>query len=226
MNYKSQQNEDKILFTKYFSKIQLIEPIYFEAGVMDGIFYSNTYFVEKSLNWKGILVEPNPYNYNLLHKNRNNNNKFFNNIISNEKDELEFIYYNCHSLSAVSAVTNTLPKNNYITYFNNDDKWQNNLRDKYLKKEYIKPKSLTDIITESNFDHIDFFSLDVEGHELNVLLSFDWSIPINTILIENNQDTKQILELLISKNYSLIETIGCNNFFIYNPFIQKHNLKV
>jgi len=32
--------------------------IYIELGANDGLFSSNTYHLQKQLNWKGILIEP------------------------------------------------------------------------------------------------------------------------------------------------------------------------
>ena len=45
---------------------------FFEVGALDGQKYSNTLNLELSLNWTGILVEPDPTNYEKLRKlNRN-----------------------------------------------------------------------------------------------------------------------------------------------------------
>jgi hypothetical protein len=64
-----------------------------------------------------------------------------------------------------------------------------------------------------NITKIDFFSLDVEGHEYNVLLSYDWSVPISTILVEDNHESDKVHDLLTSRNYLLIETISRNSFY-------------
>ena len=45
--------------------------MFLEAGAVDGEFLSNTLFLERELEWTGILIEPNPGSYNaLLRKNR------------------------------------------------------------------------------------------------------------------------------------------------------------
>ena len=33
---------------------------YIELGANDGVFASNTYYLQKKLNWNGILIEPSP----------------------------------------------------------------------------------------------------------------------------------------------------------------------
>jgi hypothetical protein len=37
-----------------------------EAGAFDGESYSNTLFMERSLNWNGLLIEPNPDSFSKL----------------------------------------------------------------------------------------------------------------------------------------------------------------
>jgi hypothetical protein len=43
--FKSQCNEDKIIYDEIFSKITIENGIYLEMGAMDGIQYSNTFFL-------------------------------------------------------------------------------------------------------------------------------------------------------------------------------------
>lgn len=219
--FKSQQEEDKIIYNEIFKNIKIDNGIYFEMGAMNGIEYSNTYFFEKYLNWSGILVEPHPFNFKNLQKNRPNN-ILFNNLVSNEKEKQLFMYYDKFTLSGVSGIINTLPKKNIETYFEQDHPWQNELRKKNLKKEFIVPVTLQKIIDESNVDHIDFFILDVEGHELQVLQSFNFTIPINVMLIENNQDTFKINQMMTDKDFVFIKYIGCNSLFLNKYFISKH----
>jgi FkbM family methyltransferase len=222
--FYSQCGEDKLIYEKYISKLNLENPIYLEMGAMEGIKYSNTYFFEQKLNWTGILIEPSTYNFIKLEKNRPNN-KLFNNLISNITDkELDYINYECECLSGVAGVIDTIPKDNMLTYYENDNDWQKQMRDKYLHIRKIKPITLSKVIEDSKFDKIDFFSLDVEGHEYEVLCSYDWSIPINMFLIENNPNKNKIDQLLLSKNYIFIEFIGPNSFWILDCFKKQHNL--
>ena len=50
---------------------------FIEMGANDGIRQSNTYYFEKKLNWKGILIEPNKENFLKCKKNRSKGNKFY-----------------------------------------------------------------------------------------------------------------------------------------------------
>lgn len=222
--YYSQCNEDKIIYEKYISKINLIAPIYLEMGAMAGIKYSNTFFFEKELGWTGILIEPSTYNFKILEQNRPNN-KLFNSLISNIIDrEVDYINYECECLSGVAGIVDTIPKDNMLTYYENDNEWQKQMREKFLHIVKIRPMTLTQVIKESKFDKIDFFSLDVEGHEYEVLCSFDWSIPINIFLIENNPNKHKIDILLLSKKYIFIEFVGPNSLWFLDSFKKQHNL--
>ena len=49
-----------------------------ELGANDGLRESNSYYFEKNLNWKGILIEPVSKNFEKCKKNRSYKNFFFN----------------------------------------------------------------------------------------------------------------------------------------------------
>lgn len=69
--YYSQSNQDKwvVEFFKFKKNGYFIE-----LGAYDGIQTSNTYYMEKNLEWKGICVEANPIIYQSLIKNRTSKN--------------------------------------------------------------------------------------------------------------------------------------------------------
>ena len=210
--YYSQCQEDIFLNENIFKNKKY--GIYIELGALDGILYSNTKFFEDSLNWKGILIEPHPEKFKLLKINRPNN-FLFNNLVSCHKEPLEYRYFVDYH-AAVSGVENTLSQHHFDTYFES-----NNERNKSLpqNKIFIKPISLTEIVKKTNLTHIDLLSLDVEGHEYEVLKSWDFSIQIDIILIETLgvQPEKDDLcrEILIKNNYKFIQKYKHNEIFAF-----------
>ena len=210
--YYSQCQEDIFLNENIFKNKKY--GIYIELGALDGILYSNTKFFEDSLNWKGILIEPHPEKFKLLKINRPNN-FLFNNLVSCHKEPLEYRYFVDYH-AAVSGVENTLSQHHFDTYFES-----NNERNKLLpqNKIFIKPISLTEIVKKTNLTHIDLLSLDVEGHEYEVLKSWDFSIKIDIILIETLgvQPEKDDLcrEILIKNNYKFIQKYKHNEIFAF-----------
>jgi FkbM family methyltransferase len=215
----SQCGEDQILNDNIFKNKR--NGIFLEMGALDGVLYSNTKFFEDSLGWTGILIEPNPVQFELLKKNRPNC-KLYNNLVSDIDDELDFRYF-LDGHAAVSGVKDSLAESHKKAWFDNPEF---GCLPQAIQK--MKPRTLTDIIKDSGVSHIDFFSLDVEGHELNVLKSYDFSVPIDIILIETIDEKKtenyQCAEILIRKGFRKIGNIGCNDVYRHRhvPFWLKN----
>jgi hypothetical protein len=92
----------------------------------------------------------------------------------------------------------------------------------------MKPKSLTDIIKDTPFKHFDLLSLDVEGHELEVLQSWNFSIPIDVILIESLgviEKDEQCAEILLKNGYIFDTDYKHNKIFVHESF-RKSILKI
>jgi FkbM family methyltransferase len=206
--YYSQAGEDEYLNTNYFKNKK--HGKYIELGALDGILYSNTKFFEDQLGWNGILIEPHPEKFKGLEMNRSNN-ILFNNVVSNKTDDLLFRYF-VDNYAGVSGVENTLPAEHLRGFYSCVNEPQ-----AYI---LLKPDSLTNIIKKSNIDRFDLLSLDVEGHEYEVLLSWDFSVPIDVILIETlggSMCEKEELcrQLLIQNGYKFSEKYKHNEIFIH-----------
>lgn len=205
--FYSQSGEDNYLNTNYFKSKK--NGKYIELGALDGVLYSNTKFYEDTLDWTGILIEPHPEKFKSLLMNRSNN-FLYNTLISNETDKLLFRYF-VDEYSGVSGVENTFPVEHFENFYD-----KISLPQGYIE---LQPKSLTEIIKESNIPHFDLLSLDVEGHEYEVLLSWDFSVPIDVILIETlggSQIEKEELcrNLLIKNGYTFSTKYQHNEIFV------------
>lgn len=208
--YFSQAGEDEFLNTNYFKNKK--NGIYIELGALDGVLYSNTKFFEDNLEWTGILIEPHPFKFESLKINRPNN-YLFNNLVSNTEDEKIFRFF-VDNYSGVSGVENTLPKEHFTGFYSTINEPQDRM--------ILKGKSLSEIVKNTNVKHIDLLSLDVEGHEYEVLQSWDFSIPIDVILIETlggSQCEKEELcrQLLLKNGYVFDTKYKHNEIFILRP---------
>jgi FkbM family methyltransferase len=214
--YYSQCEEDCFLNTNLFKNKK--NGIYIELGALDGILYSNTKFFEDTLNWKGILIEPHPDKFKQLQINRPNN-YLFNDLVSCYSEPLKFRYF-INSCAAVSGVENTLSQFHFDTFFENNNEWYKTIEQDSV---YITPTTLTNIIKSTNITHIDLMSLDVEGHEYEVLQSWDFSIPIDIILIETlgvQPDKDELCrQILIKNSYKFLYKYKHNEIFIHNTYI-------
>ena len=60
---------------------------------------------------------------------------------------------------------------------------------------YVRCVRMQDLIKEYHIDHIDFWSLDIEGGEMDALMGFNFTIPVHVFLIESvNNDISALLE--------------------------------
>ena len=208
--YYSQWGEDAFLNNNYFHN--KTNGAYIELGALNGVLYSNTKFFQEQLNWTGVLIEPHPHAFEILKECRPNN-YLFNDLVSNVNDELKYKYF-VDNLAAVSGIEDTLTKHHFDEYYHNEI-YKDLLQDTMT----IVPKSLTEIIKNVPFTHFDFLSLDVEGHEYEVLQSWDFSVPIDVILIEMlgiEADKEELCrKLLIEKGYKFDKKIAHNEVFIH-----------
>jgi len=194
INYSHGDSKGK----RFDSKLDLLfknkeNGFYIELGANDGLTQSNSAFFEKHRNWTGILIEPSVKGYELCKLNRPNSICLNYACVSNDfKDDI---------------ISGDFTDNNLMASINGKRLNRHNL----IKVPTVTLEKILDKHLGSK--NIDFLSLDTEGYELNILngLNLDKYRP-NYMLIEiYSYDYEKICNLLVSKNYSLIE-----NFSNYN----------
>ena len=149
---------------------------YIDCGANDGINQSTTWFYEKTLNWRGILIEPIPQVFEMLKKNRSKDNIFVNaDIYFNPRDTLTGSpLYNSKNLkkNLVKAVTlSSILKNNKIKkidFFSLDVEGYEfkvlqginfkKFKFKYILVETAKPKKLNNFFLTKNYNFIERLS--------------------------------------------------------------------
>ena len=119
-----------------------------------------------------MLIEPVVRNFNYLVKNRPKCTNL-NWAVLNECSHEE---YTIQGKGLQASLTDK--QNKRARIFNSLDKTPRN------KLQNIRTKKLSTILKESKVKYIDFWSLDVEGSEFEVLKSMDWHIPVYLICIE------------------------------------------
>jgi FkbM family methyltransferase len=179
----------KPLSEKILEYLNFENGFYIECGANDGVTQSNTLTLEKKYNWNGILIEPSVVKYKECLNNRNSKNIILNcALVSNEyKQNTIKGDFNGHLMSSVGGV-----------------------RLKSGLSVEVEAKTLTSILDKYNVKNIDFFSLDVEGYEINVLKGLDFKkYKPNYILIEvYDFEYEEIYQLMTEKNYELIKNLS------------------
>lgn len=208
IRFYSQQDEDKYII-QYILKDKIEDGIYLEIGAMDGVEYSNTKTLEDYFNFTGILIEPQKKYFDLLVKNRPKS-KCYNFAVTNKDDDfIEFIGNN-----GVSGAIHTMTDDFYNKYHKTNQTYQ------------VKNKKMDEIIKESKFEYIDIMSIDVEGGELELLKSIDFSFPIYCIIIEahsDEQDKNKIFGNYLKKHgFTFKERQRGNEIWINHNYFRKH----
>lgn len=158
-------NDLDIKLRKYLS---FNEGFFIEAGANDGTIQSNTLYFEKYKKWRGLLIEPIP---ELAAKCIVNRPMC---IVERcalvpfgfKSKEIDMTY--CNLMSLVKGAMRS--EEEELNHLEVGEKIQ-----KITSYEIRVPaRTLTSILDQHNVQEIDFFSLDVEGFELNVLKGIDF----------------------------------------------------
>lgn len=177
---------------------------FLEMGAGDGISASNSYYLEKALGWRGVLIEANPKYHPLLSQNRPDCH-CIQACVSNGREVVDFIDQG--GLSGIKRGIST--------------RHESALASAPVLRVETEP--LQSILDRVEVRHIDYLSLDVEGNELQVLESLDFSKTHVTVFgIEINPSDhgrayEPISRLLKGNGYRFVEKIEIDHFFYKAP---------
>ena len=205
--YPSQSGQDKIINNFFFKNKK--KGYFIEIGAYDGIIGSNCYYFEKYLDWSGIAIEPSPFQFEKLKKNRKC--QLLNKAISDEIKEVEFLEV-IEGLTQMSGINDDSFKENFDIISNN----------KISKTKSYNLKTITfDQIVPKNFD-IDYISIDIEGSEMNLLNSINFdNYNVKVISVENNFPEKQNFNNFFEdKNFLYFDRVGQDEIFYNSNFFK------
>ena len=220
-NSKSQVQQDLTLDKQIFKSKQ--NGIFVEVGALDGYGASNTWFFEMERNWTGILIEPNPIEFNKKDLHPRKNSHFENCVISGIEMDINFLSIEgpCNVLSGIIEFYNPQHLQRIERELDMYKGYPPG-HELFSKKEIIKMRSvrLETLFDKYDLKHIDLISIDVEGAELQVLNSINFEkVNIEVFLVENNYGLEKETEFLKSKGYKLIGNIQWDSVFVKNDFI-------
>ena len=208
--YKSQYGQDRFLHQNFFQNKN--DGIFIDIGAHDGITLSNSWFFEHELGWKGICFEPLPSVFEQLGVNRNC--ICLNNCVAGQEGEVifrEVVGYS-QMLSGIENSYDPLHK----------QRIEREIKEKGGSYKYhsIKCRVLNNVLKEHDVSSIDLISLDVEGSEFEILKSIDYEkFFIKVICVENVYNIEIIRDFLLSKGFSLVTRIECDDVFLNNANI-------
>jgi FkbM family methyltransferase len=164
---------------------------FIEFGCCDGLYLSNTYFLEMYRDWNGILIEPSKFYHKSLKKNRSSC----------------IIDFRC--VHSVSGKDIHFSENKYL--YNG----KSNIKNLYN----VRTVTINDIFYENNLRSLDFLSIDTDGTEYDIVKNFDFNkYKVKILVIEHNYQyfRKPIVDLLKKNNYINLfrEISGHDDWFV------------
>lgn len=208
---KSQDAEDEYAYTHFF--FGQAGGSFLEMGALDGVLFSNTYALEKMLGWRGVLIEASPSSYGQL--------------VFNRQDQVTVHVAVCNKPQIVHYADSGPACCRGIAEFMSESflkTWHAEISGKnYTGLPEVPCAPLNYILGQFGIKHVNFFSLDVEGAELEVLRAIDFaSLSFDVIVIEadgtNPEKDKGVLDILISKGYAFHGHVARNDWFVRSGF--------
>ncbi|KAA0203236.1 hypothetical protein HAZT_HAZT004354 [Hyalella azteca] len=163
--------------------------VFVEAGAYDGEFLSNTLMLEKEHGWRGLLIEPNRKSFEkLLAKHRKawainaclSTNPFPSQVPKPRSESFTTVEASGKIDFIANAIPGAKPGPNGM---NDTGKASSrlsrfyNYSDDTLRpagRETVQCLPLYSITRALNMNHINLFSLDVEGAEMDILKTIPW----------------------------------------------------
>ena len=204
-DFYSQTGEDELL-RKY-----LPEAIgsFVDVGAGQPVRGSNTYYFYKR-GWSGILIDPVDFNLRLTKLFRKRD-KFIQNIVSSKNAALNFYeFYPAEYSTIEKSVAESLVNRGI----------------KLRSKIDLKPITLASLNLSCDPTDATLLSVDVEGHDLEVLQSNNWLgfKPRVICVEENTQGIKQlgtkISNYLVAYGYKFVESTDISSIYVHSDYLE------
>ena len=175
---------------------------FIEAGANDGFTQSNTYFLEKSRGWSGVLVEAVPL---LAAQCRNARSAvvFECALVGDTFPESSITIHVANLMSTVDgALGSPEEQSQHLS---------DAVRSQFLdgtEAIQVPARTLTSVLDScDDLPDIDFFSLDVEGYELEVLRGLDFERFAPRYLLVEARDPEKI-DHHLGDRYEFVEQMS------------------
>lgn len=204
-HYYSQWGQDTYIHQQFFPNKK--DGIYIEIGAHDGIQFSNTFFFEQ-LGWSGMCIEPIAEIFEKLRTNRNEKCICIQGAISDSNGQAPFLYIKGFNDTLSGLINKYDPRHvrriNIEGHINNCE---------FITRT-VECFHLNDLLEKYGMHHIDYLSIDIEGGELDVLRSIDYTkVDIDVITVEDNYQNPEIRIFLEAQGFIFITTLTIDLVF-------------
>ena len=182
---------------KMLKYINFRNGFYIECGANDGVNQSNTWYFEKKLAWHGLLIEPIDKVFKELKKNRSDKNFFYKRALRsfNYKKKNVELKLNIHDTLSTRSTTDNIV--NRVT----------------IK---VKSANLNFILNKIKAPKIiDFFSLDVEGDEFQVLKGVNFNKYNFRYILVETYELDKLKKFLNKYGYKYEKKMSNRNDYLF-----------
>lgn len=192
---------------------------FIEAGAFDGEFLSNTLYFEKKMNWRGLLVEPNPDALKTMKGKRRRAYTF--GYCLSTKTTPETVEFDACGL--IGGIIHNGVKLADEQEFDSVSDYKKTLNRRTIQVQCFPLYSILQALGNPT---IDLFSLDIEGAELPVLKTIPWEkVKIRALMVEVNhvgqifEGTVSDLDSFLDENgFKFYKTVTLDNIYIAKDF--------
>ena len=157
---------------EFFGESDQSHHYFVESGAYDGITHSNTIWLERKRGWNGLLIEGNPNLAAEIRASGRSKSKLLEGCLAttNEVSKLEFLL-----AGPLGGIASNIEKNHEERIkkeIDNNEPWMN--------EESVGPTvqvtcyPLNEVLRTMKQDVVDFWSLDTEGSEVDILETVDF----------------------------------------------------
>lgn len=172
---------------------------FIEAGANNGVTFSNTLLFERFHNWRGLLIEPIPELAARCRENRPNCIVENCALVAAESPRREVEMRYCNMMSIVKGAMQS--EEGDAEHIRKGCDVQ-----KIESYELTVPaRPLSEVLDQHGIAKVDFFSLDVEGYELEALRGLDFARHAPRFLLVECRDRAAIEQFLGSRYEAVAE---------------------
>jgi hypothetical protein len=177
---------------------------FIESGAYNGIDHSNTLWLERERNWKGLLVEANPNMADEVHKSGRSRSRLVSGCLSIEPVVTEVSFQLAGPLGGIYSEMDIHHKNRIKSEIGQAQIWMNENNVGSIVK--VKCYPLNDLLNTLNIKVVDFWSLDTEGSEVSILETVDFhSVMFGLLFIESNSAKHREKVVAFMKSVGFVE---------------------
>ncbi|XRB07700.1 methyltransferase [Pycnococcus provasolii] len=188
----SQEGQDRVVDKLLKAKR---DGFFIEIGGYDGESLSNTLFFEMRRNWTGLLVEANPRSYGIM-IGKDRRCAMVNACISRDVKSMQF------KLGGALTSATGLMSASHSKRIDHDASKYARSNPGWGEVAETRCTTLNALLDQLGVNHVDYFSLDVEGAEMYILQSIDWSqVTIDVVTIEVQEHRAQIQSFMEARGY-------------------------